>query len=191
MKNNYATKREEYLSFFQRIRSKEDFELTGKDYINLRTNLLAALNEHIIDNHLMAEVGELVRLPLSNGKYKNEIDKTLNNVIKSMREIEKKSSEESKFGSNLVAPDAEKSNPREMKISSIKKKSWVGYDIKFYGKGLPEGGFEGIGFEKDAILFFNELLKYMMPPNKEKVEILIDEEKKHLIYLSELKKKYE
>ena len=45
----------------------------------------------------------------------------------------------------------------------------------------------GIGFEKDAILFFSELLKYMMPPNKEKVEELIGEEKKHLIYLSKAK----
>lgn len=49
----------------------------------------------------------------------------------------------------------------------------------------------GIGFEKDAILFFSELLTYMMPPHKDKVEELIGEEKKHLIYLSELKKKYE
>ncbi len=49
----------------------------------------------------------------------------------------------------------------------------------------------GIGFEKDAILFFSELLRYMMPPHKEKVEELIGEEKKHLIYLSELKTKYE
>jgi len=48
----------------------------------------------------------------------------------------------------------------------------------------------GIGFEKDAILFFNELLKYMTPYHKEKVQELIDEEKKHLIFLSELKKKY-
>ncbi|MDP3730558.1 MAG: ferritin family protein [Candidatus Omnitrophota bacterium] len=48
----------------------------------------------------------------------------------------------------------------------------------------------GIGFEKDAILFFSELLKYMMGPNREKVEELISEEKKHLIYLSELKVKY-
>jgi len=48
----------------------------------------------------------------------------------------------------------------------------------------------GIGFEKDAILFFSELLKYMMGPNREKVEALIGEEKKHLIYLSELKEKY-
>ena len=49
----------------------------------------------------------------------------------------------------------------------------------------------GIGFEKDAILFFTELAKYMMSPHKEKVEELIGEEKKHLICLSELKKKYE
>lgn len=49
----------------------------------------------------------------------------------------------------------------------------------------------GIGFEKDAILFFNELLKYMEPVHTEKVRILIDEEKKHIIYLSELRRKYE
>jgi rubrerythrin len=48
----------------------------------------------------------------------------------------------------------------------------------------------GIGFEKDAILFFSELLKYMMGPDMEKIEELIGEEKKHLIYLSELKAKY-
>lgn len=48
----------------------------------------------------------------------------------------------------------------------------------------------GIGFEKDAILFFSELLKYMMGPNKDKVEGLINEEKKHLVYLSELGVKY-
>jgi len=49
----------------------------------------------------------------------------------------------------------------------------------------------GMGFEKDAILFFNELLKYMSAYHKEKIEELIGEEKKHLTYLSELKKKYE
>jgi rubrerythrin len=48
----------------------------------------------------------------------------------------------------------------------------------------------GIGFEKDAILFFDELLKYMNPYHKEKVRELIDEEKKHLIYLNELRKRY-
>ena len=48
----------------------------------------------------------------------------------------------------------------------------------------------GIGFEKDAILFFSELLKYMMGSNKDKVKELINEEKKHLVYLSELKEKY-
>ena len=49
----------------------------------------------------------------------------------------------------------------------------------------------GIGFEKDAILFFSELLKYMMGPSKEKIEELILDEKKHLVYLSELKSSYE
>ncbi len=49
----------------------------------------------------------------------------------------------------------------------------------------------GIGFEKDAILFFGELLKYMMPPHEDKIRELVNEEKKHLIYLTELKRKYE
>lgn len=49
----------------------------------------------------------------------------------------------------------------------------------------------GIGFEKDAILFFGELMKYMTPHHQESIVELIREEKKHLIYLSELKKKFE
>lgn len=49
----------------------------------------------------------------------------------------------------------------------------------------------GMGFEKDAILFFGELLKYMAPAHREKVQELIDEEKKHLLYLNNLKHKYE
>lgn len=49
----------------------------------------------------------------------------------------------------------------------------------------------GMGFEKDAILFFNELLRYMAPVHVEKVKALIEEEKSHLVYLSDLKSKYE
>jgi len=48
----------------------------------------------------------------------------------------------------------------------------------------------GMGFEKDAILFFNELIEYKPPQNKEKIRILINEEKKHIIYLSQLREKY-
>jgi len=48
----------------------------------------------------------------------------------------------------------------------------------------------GIGFEKDAILFFYELLKYMLPYHKDKVAELIEEEKKHLIFLTALERKY-
>lgn len=48
----------------------------------------------------------------------------------------------------------------------------------------------GMGFEKDAILFFNELLKYMSPHHKEKIEVLIQEEKGHLVYLAELRREY-
>lgn len=48
----------------------------------------------------------------------------------------------------------------------------------------------GIAFEKDAILFFDELLNYMESPYRESIQELINEEKTHIIYLSELKKKY-
>ena len=48
----------------------------------------------------------------------------------------------------------------------------------------------GIGFEKDAILFFNELLKFMNPYHSDKIRKLIEEEKKHLIFLTDLKQKY-
>jgi len=47
----------------------------------------------------------------------------------------------------------------------------------------------GIGFEKDAIIFFRELLDHMSGPGKDIVSKLIDEEKKHIVYLTELKRK--
>lgn len=48
-----------------------------------------------------------------------------------------------------------------------------------------------IGFEKDAILFFNELLPYVSSPNKEAIQQLIDEEKKHIVFLVEQRNKLE
>lgn len=49
----------------------------------------------------------------------------------------------------------------------------------------------GIWFEKDAILFFGELLAFMPPYHKDAVQKLIDEEKQHIIYLSQLREKFE
>ncbi len=49
----------------------------------------------------------------------------------------------------------------------------------------------GIGFEKDAILFFSELLPFTDSINKDAVEELIEEEKKHLLYLHQLREKLE
>ncbi|MBN1897859.1 MAG: ferritin family protein [Spirochaetes bacterium] len=48
----------------------------------------------------------------------------------------------------------------------------------------------GISFEKDAILFFMEFQPYLKDANKDIIQKLINEEKKHLIYLTELRKKY-
>ena len=46
-----------------------------------------------------------------------------------------------------------------------------------------------IGFEKDAILFFNELLQWVKSPNVEPIKMLIEEEKQHIVYLADLRKK--
>jgi len=46
-----------------------------------------------------------------------------------------------------------------------------------------------MGFEKDAIMFFSNLLKFLDSHNKEAVVKLIDEEKQHLVYLYQLKVK--
>jgi rubrerythrin len=47
----------------------------------------------------------------------------------------------------------------------------------------------GIGFEKDAILFFNELRGFVSVEYQKVINSLVDEEKQHIVYLSELKKK--
>ncbi len=49
----------------------------------------------------------------------------------------------------------------------------------------------GMTFERDAILFFSELMRHMTPGHQEKILELINEEKKHLIFLAALKADYE
>lgn len=53
-------------------------------------------------------------------------------------------------------------------------------------KSLQDAIRFGIEFEKDAILFFNELLAYIGSAHKEVVLKLIEEEKKHIVYLVKL-----
>lgn len=48
----------------------------------------------------------------------------------------------------------------------------------------------GMGFERDAILFFGELSRHMTPEHQEKINTLINEEKSHLLYLANLKSEY-
>ena len=63
---------------------------------------------------------------------------------------------------------------------------WFGRNVA----SVPDAVRYGIEFEKDAILFFNELAKLTAGSQPEKIQLLIDEEKKHLVYLSELRRKY-
>jgi rubrerythrin len=49
----------------------------------------------------------------------------------------------------------------------------------------------GMSFEKDAILFFNEIQPNMSPANGKIILELVSEEKKHLIYLYQMKKQLE
>jgi len=46
----------------------------------------------------------------------------------------------------------------------------------------------GIGFEKDAILFFSQLARFIDPASAEIVDRLIREEQLHMIYLFSMKK---
>lgn len=45
-----------------------------------------------------------------------------------------------------------------------------------------------IGFEKDAILFFLEMLSFMNSGQRQVLETLINEEKQHVVYLTQLRK---
>ena len=48
----------------------------------------------------------------------------------------------------------------------------------------------GMEFEKDAVLFFNELLQYVGEGKRDAIKTLIEEEKQHLLYLFQLKSNY-
>ena len=47
----------------------------------------------------------------------------------------------------------------------------------------------GIAFEKDSIIFFNEIINYTVDARKEVIKKLIEEEKQHIVYLALLKEK--
>jgi rubrerythrin len=47
----------------------------------------------------------------------------------------------------------------------------------------------GIGFEKDAIIFFNEIMNYTVDARKDVIKKLIEEEKQHIVYLAALREK--
>jgi len=47
----------------------------------------------------------------------------------------------------------------------------------------------GIGFEKDAIIFFDEISRYTVDARKDIVRELIEEEKRHIVYLARLREK--
>ena len=49
---------------------------------------------------------------------------------------------------------------------------------------------KGIGFEKDAILFFGGLAAFLDKKSKEVVDQLITEEQQHMVQLFEMKKKF-
>jgi rubrerythrin len=54
----------------------------------------------------------------------------------------------------------------------------------------PEAALDaGIGFEKDAILFFGGLANFVDPKSREVIQELITEEQQHMLQLFEMKKK--
>lgn len=46
----------------------------------------------------------------------------------------------------------------------------------------------GVGFEKDSILFYNEMKKFVLKGGQKTIDKLIEQEQEHLIKLSQLKK---
>ena len=48
----------------------------------------------------------------------------------------------------------------------------------------------GIGFEKDAILLFQELLQFVQSKNKDAIMKLIEEERHHIVQLIKIKSKF-
>ncbi len=56
--------------------------------------------------------------------------------------------------------------------------------VKTYREGIELG----ISLEKDSILFYQEMKKFVPPGEREKIDKLIDNEKEHLTRLVELKK---
>jgi rubrerythrin len=49
----------------------------------------------------------------------------------------------------------------------------------------------GIGFEKDAILLFMELLSYIQSSDKEVILQLMEEERKHIVHLIKMRKRFQ
>lgn len=56
--------------------------------------------------------------------------------------------------------------------------------------GTPLEALEkGMSFEKDAMLFFGGLARFVDPKSKEIIEKLVDEERDHMLYLFKMKKR--
>jgi len=72
--------------------------------------------------------------------------------------------------------------------SHIFKEDTAVEEIARAAKTIIEALDVGIGFEKDSILFFNELLNFVPKGQHPVIQKLIDEEKGHLLKLSKLKK---
>ncbi len=64
-----------------------------------------------------------------------------------------------------------------------------GADIAKGVKGDAEAVDLGIGFEKDSILFYNEMKRFVLEGEQKIIDKLLEEEKEHLRKLTELKKK--
>ncbi|MFC1704102.1 ferritin family protein [Candidatus Omnitrophota bacterium] len=123
-------------------------------------------------------------------------DQNLKDVFTKLRDWEKEHIVKfQEIKSSISEPDAAESYKGEL---SDFMKTLV--DDKLYKEVSPESFSEnvtsplsaidyGIGFEKDAVLFFATLSRFTQSAKAEVIKQLIEEEKQHIVYLSELKKK--
>ena len=126
----------------------------------------------------------------------NAKEKEMKELFTNLRDWEETHIEKfSEIKSKVTQTEASESYPGEFKdymSSLIDEKLYKDITPELFSKiaETPLSAVQhGILFEKDAILFFSELLPYLTKSHKELVQTLIDEEKKHIIYLSKLREK--
>lgn len=97
---------------------------------------------------------------------------------------------------NLKASPTHETYPGEMEAymqSLVDERFYSEVSVESFGSHVksPLDAIQyGIAFEKDAILFFMEISRYIQSDKKDTIMELMEEERSHVIHLIRLRKKY-